>query len=699
MSPRRRRTLDVCLGCSLALFACKPTETVEPSEVKGSEAVDAKPVELAPVDEAAQMLPADTVVLMTGSSMNRAAEVFERDRLVSAFRMQYMGISAMVSQTMGRDLLDPGTWHEIGVDADGPLSFALSSITQPQGMVFATLTDRAKFVGFVRDIAGRAEVEIIEEAYGKGAVLRVAGPENLAIVLRDDFAVIVFGDGNEGVDLPQRLATMDPNLALAAQRHYRKTTGGLQAADLAAFIDIERMVEQGNAQDEARDSEVGNNWAQEEIAEAQKNGASKERLAELEQRAEEIRAEEARWRARAQAERDALALVVSGIEGVGFTATMKRGGPTFDGRISAGDEAFVRRLVSNRSGDPVLPNAMSGAPIWCVSGVVEGDPAFELLALTAKADGTDMATMIEEMKREVGIDLRADLKPELGHEAGFCLVVDGEMDLSAEDPSKQLGLGAYLQVSNEGKAKYLVAKVASAKTELASMMRKDGEGYRVEVPDWRTVHVDPVGDRIVISSDPKLAERIASGTPGSMPSKTRPPAARGAMGLAGTAATQAFDLSLLSLWLTAGRSSFESGMHLDGMSADELEKVPHSRKSKKARKELKAAEDAVGEFERKRSKAEADFQLSLFDPIGMGVMAAVEDERGFSVVGGQFLRVKGMGTVIESLLRAALDRQGPRLSDADQKKMEEAWARWSDAQQAYHDARREDVDKASKKKR
>ncbi|MEM7160314.1 MAG: hypothetical protein AAF799_46180 [Myxococcota bacterium] len=696
MSPRRRRTLDVCLGCSLALFACKPTEDVTPPETTGSGKVDKAPVEIAAVDSPEQMLPPDTVMLVTGSSVNRAAEVFERDRLVSEFRMQYMGISAMLSQTLGRDLLDPSTWHEIGVDADGPLSFALSGVTQPQGMVFATLTDRSKFTSFIREMAGRAEVEIVEEAYGKGAVLRVPGPDDVAIVLRDDFAVIVLGEGHEGVDLPQRLATMDPNVALAAHRNYRKTTGGLQAADLSAYIDIARMVDQGNAQDEARDAEVGHNWAQEELAEAQKSGASAERLAELERRAEEIRADEARWRARAQAERDSLALMVSGVEGVGFTATMKRGGPTFDGRIAAGEEAFVRRLLSNRAGDPVLPNAMSGTPIWCASGVVEGEPAFELLELLAKAEGTDLPSMVEETRRETGIDLVADLKPAMGHEVGFCVVVDGEIDLGAEDPSKQLGVGAYMQVNDAAKAKYLLAKVASARTELAGMMRKDGEGYRVDVPDWRTMHVDAVGDRIVLSSDPKLAERIASGDPGSMPSKIRPAAARGAMGLAGTAATQAFDLSMLSLWLTASRGSFEMSMSMGGLSEEELAAIKHSRKSKKARKELKKVEEEIAAFERKRSQAEAEYILSLFDPIGMGVMAAVEDERGFTVVGGQFLRVKGMGTVIESLLRGALERGGPRLSDAEQEAMNDMWERQSKAQEAYRLAREEDVARSKK---
>ena len=45
--------------------------------------------------------------------------------------------------------------------------------------------------------------------------------------------------------------------------------------------------------------------------------------------------------------------------------------------------------------------------------------------------------------------------------------------------------------------------------------------------------------------------------------------------------------------------------------------------------------------------------LAFTDGLGVLVTAATEDDRGFTLTGGQFLRAGGLGRVLETLLRAA----------------------------------------------
>jgi hypothetical protein len=201
-----------------------------------------------------------------------------------------------------------------------------------------------------------------------------------------------------------------------------------------------------------------------------------------------------------------------------------------------------------------------------------------------------------------------------------------------------------------------------------------------------------------VTTDPELAKRLAAGDPGSMPSKIRPPGAMGAIGLSGTAASQVVDLSLSVLFTMVGRSSMGAPMVVAaGLTQEEMEKVPLSAKTKKAKKAMEKAYEKVRALESKREAAEVKEVLAFTDGLGVLVTAATEDDRGFTLTGGQFLRAESLGRVVESLLRAATGGVGATLEPADQKALDEAWQRWSDAQRAYTDARMEDGEKAAKK--
>ncbi|MEM9455229.1 MAG: hypothetical protein AAGF11_13690 [Myxococcota bacterium] len=696
-SARRRRFLSsLCLAPVLALGTCtKKQEPVTPGGDGAAAAAPEAPLELAPVEHPSQLLPRDATLLITARSVARAAEVFERDRLVETFRAQYTSISSAVRGVTGHDLLDPAVWPTVGLDPEGLLGVAMLNAVDGQPVLFATIKDRVKLIEFIRTLAGKAEAEVVQTPYGAATVLRIEGQSG-AVLMRDRQVAFVTDEGD--LNLAERLVTMDPNVSLASRVGYRKATGGLRAADLTLYVDALSLVEQQIAEAESQAAEPQRNWAQEELVEAQKRGDPPERLAQLERQAQQENERQKEWRVRDEAERALTGLVVSGIEGVGLTVTVKRGGPIFDGRIVAGDDAFLRRLLSNRQGPPRLTQAMNGAPLFCLSGKAEAEAALELMEGVAAMEGQSASAFFADLQARSGIDLRAELPALMAGASEMCWALERPFDPRDKEPTQSLGMGAVIEVSDEAKAKYLLAKVANAPGKLAQRMKKQGEGYVIGVEDWRDLYAQPSGNRIVLSTDRDLAQRLAAGTPGSMPSKIRPAAARGAIELPNTAASEAFDLSTGFLWLMASRMSFEAPIVVPaGLTQEEMEAVPLSKKSKKAKKALDKATARVQALESEREAEQMQQVMKVMDPLGMVVAAATEDERGFTITGGQFLRVTSMGAVVEGIVSATL-AEAPQPTPAEQTALEKAWESRNEANQAYIDARLQDAERYLAKK-
>jgi len=696
MLVRRRSLHHVLLGTALTVAACtKPKgDGVVAPDGGGGGPVTTEPgalVELAPVDHPSQLMPRGTAVLVTATSMNRVAEALERDHLVATFGPQYTSLRSMIVGSLGHDLLDPKAWPELGLDPGGTVGLGVSDLAEPRLVLFATVSDRRKLVDLVRKLAGQVQMEVVEETYGDALLLRPKGDDDDgAIVLRDRLVAITLDTGGKGpLDLAKRMVAMDPNVSLASEAAYRNATGGLRAADVALYLDVAGMVDQAYAKPRENPLRGYVAGSTDVLEEARKRNAPPHELEEYERNLADAKAQEERW-SRSIVGQQALAeLLVSGIEGIGLTATVESSGPVFDGRVVAKPEAFLRRLLANRSGVSPLPTAMNGAPLWCSLGRFDPTAAIELAEAMVMASGVDPIPTWAGVKEVLGLDVKTDLVPMLGGDVDVCLAVEGEL---SGDPEKALRMGAAIQMTDAAKAKHALAELATSGGRLRTSMKKRGEGYTVTWAPWGTVHLQTAGDRVVVSTDPELAKRLAAGNPGAMPSKIRPPAAMGAMGRQGTATSQVLDLSLAMLWAMVDRSSpYVPPVVVPGLTSKELEKVPLSAKSKKAKKAMEKARVEVDAFGAKRDALEVKLVLSVTDGLGMMIAAATEDDRGFTLTGGQFLRAEGLGHVLEAFLQAASDRRsGRELEPAEQARAMKAWDRWEALRQAYADARMED---------
>lgn len=682
------------LGTALAVAACnKPNDAVVAPDASGGPATtwSGAPIELTPVDHPSQLMPPGTALLLTGTSMTRVAEVLERDRLAAALGEEYTLLRSAIVDGLGHDLLDPKAWPEVGLDPGGMVGLAVSDLDDPPIGFIVTVSDRRRLVDFVRNLAGKAELELVEEAYGSASILRPKdGSNDVVIMLRDRFMALVFAGDEGNIELARQMATMDSDASLASRAAYRSATEGLQAADMVAYMDFGGILGQPYAGEpkyfmKGRVEEQANMLEQ-----ARKRGAPPDEIAELEQQLAKTKAKAEPWRQRAEIERASTQFMVSGIEGVALAATVERSGLVFGGRVVAGPDAFMRRLVANRSGASALPMAMNGALLSCYLSRIDPATALGLLEEMRAAGGQDPTWIHTEAKDALGLDVKADLVPVLGGDMDLCLAVEGDPSVGL-DPGKQLHVGVTVQVTDAAAAKRVLAKIATSGSRIGKRVKQRGEGYTVEYPPWGTVHVQIAGELVVASTDPELAKRLAAGVPGSMPSKLRTPAAMGAIGLPGTTITGASDLSLFILRKAVDRMI--PGMppvSVPGFTPAELEKVPLSARSKQAKKALEEADAELDAFDAKRNEQQAKFLLRVLDGLGVFVLATTEDDRGFTMTGGQFLRAESLGHVLEVLIQALNEGPVRELEPAEEARFMKARDRWEALREAYAEARMED---------
>jgi hypothetical protein len=610
---------------------------------------------LAPVTRAAELLPANTMMLMDVAGPTRIAEIVGRDALVKQFPKEYRDMARELTRDAGVDLLDPAELTGIGVDVKGRMGVAVIGVQPFTVALYWSVSDAGRFRQFAVEMLRRQQKEVISVPMSGAELLRLDGMRT-AMVLRGPLAMIVVRDGPEAQDdLALKIATADPNLSLANDRAFRKATGALAPADWTTYLDAGAMWSRVRAADEKPPEAP--NWAREELKTARANGATPERIAELEQQAKDIDASEKQWADRRRAERDLVEKVVGESGHMVWTISSKPGGLVGEGQLELGAEGLVMKVLRNHAGTPVLPKALSGRPIAMFTGAMDVPELIGLADLFLRTEGTSWAELGADVKKNLEVDVDAELKPLLTGTGGAAVTLDGKLSSLGSDVAKQIGMAIDLELADAAKAralldrvgKRMIAEIRRQKSTDVAVKRDAKSGaWVVSITKWRNVYVQVAGDHLVVSSDPDLAKRITSGAPGGAAGQT-PSAALAAASLPGAAFGGLLDMELLML-VTMGRASFESSVSV--MAEDsESEKVPKSkaykaklREVERARADLKKARDA-------QSEKEATAMASAFSPWGAIGGNVTEQTQGLLARGGLFVRSKGgiAGALLESL--------------------------------------------------
>jgi len=684
--PARLRLGTALLALCTAL-ACKPDKPVTPGaggDGKGGTVGEGRDVVIAPVGRPAEMLPGNTAMFWEVAGPDRVAEIIGRDTLVQKFAPQYRELAEGLVRTTGRDLLDPRQLAEIGVDTKGRMGFALVSVQPMTFVAFASITDEGRMRQAVLDMAKRAGVELAPTPLGHAEILRDPNGR-MAIVIRKPFVAVVVATGEAKQDLAFDIATMDPARSLASAKNFRKATGGLAPADAMAYFDGNALVQPVLAGMGEPPPAPTANWARDELAKARQDKAPPERIKELEAQAEEVDRSNARWTKRQQGEREMFEKILGGVQTSVWTADAKPGGVVGQGSTTFAPDSPLLLAFENGTGSPPLARALDGKPLLMLSAKANVEQLAVLFDLFAKADGTTWADVSAEIARSTGIDPDRDLKALVTGQVGFAITQDLGAKAST-DLAKQLGMALHVEVHDPKGAKELLAKAAKAinAQKEGPKARKAGDGWVVDVPKWRKVHADVQGPHLVISTDPKLVGRIASGGAGSI-AKSGDSAAIAAAAIQGSAASVLMDPAL-GLWAMLGRMDIAMSAVAE---SPEDAKVPKSRTWKAKEREVKAVEKKIEKAQRAREEADLASFRAVVEPWGPLAGHVKREGNTLSFQGGWFVRADGISGALAQSLEAVRKLEERKQNDD----LSALFSEMSKLQNELQEIRRADIEK------
>jgi hypothetical protein len=603
---------------------------------------------LAPVARAQELLPPDTQLLFEGKSMARAAEVFNRDKIEKEQPKIYGDIAKQIQQVFGVDILVPANLPAIGVDPNGPVGIALLDADREAFAVWAKLTDPGKFREVVIAAAARSSTQLAPVSLGGAEILRDQNGQG-AVVLREPFAVLVMSrpprEGQENVDWARAIGTMDPSQSLASSPEFRKATAGWVDTDAIAYGNMASLVSSLLRVEESEMAMINNNWAQEELENARKRGATAEEIARLEAQAKQVRDDNKRWEERRKAERELARFILGGMSTLAMRVDVKRSGPVIEGRVQQGADAFPRSLVRNGEDAPALTSALDGRPVMLVAGNLEVEAFVDLVDRVARAEGESWKTIVDKLQKQTGVDVDAEIRPQLTGVAGFAATIDGDASKATPQTIQKLfGVHAHVEVNDPARVEAALAK-ALPKLEIdGRTFKKDKDGgWSMEVEKFRKLHVKVAGKHVVLSTDPALAGRIAAGKAGSIDKRVKPTAAYGAMSMKGQAFTYAQDFGAFASFFLLGRSS--------SMPVTTTGK-PKSRTARAKQAELAKVNKQIAKQQDVVDAAEMNKMFSTADPFGTTVIVAREENDGFVLQGGQFIRAKDLGDLVLKMMTA-----------------------------------------------
>lgn len=715
MSATLRSRAHVLLLASGLAIGCKKTEEkVEAPESSSAAGVVVGDREVVTIEHPAQMLPQGTQAVFWVAGVQRVAEIFERDRLKETFPNEYEMARLAMTSEIGYDLLDPASYAAAGIDPGGRMGAAVIDAQQEAFALFFTLSDTGKFKQAVRTIAGKAEVELAEAPMAASTVLRdPRGQAEVAVVLRDAFAVVLIQEkAREGeperFDYTDYVAKLDPRESLAASVQYRKSLGGLRDTDAMAFVDARRLVDAAIAEmdedivrNQERKTEAPASHMEQELADAKARGASSEEIEEIERAIQEDKSWEARWERRQAAQRELLDTIFQGVEGIGMAISNKRTGPVFDGQVVLTSDAWARQAFVGGEGRLKMPHALNGEPLFYLGGRVDPTKAAEFLDMVVRADGEESwYDVSKEGKEEIfGVDLDAELRPQLTGEAGFALTLEAPIDYAHMDElAKQIGMSMYGEISDREAVDALLGRAAASDTKVGRKLEKKAGVLTLPIEEFRTMYVGTNGSTLVASTDKTLGGRMTSGEDGSIIEEADPPSPYYVLTLPNAAAAFAMDFRLIMGTFGVlrgsmpGPTAFMSGP--DGEPWEEVEKARMSKKAKAKKAELDAAHDKLRAAENEQEGAEAKRMFDAITPLGTTAFVVQPNERGLAVSGGQFLRAPSASALVETLVNFASG--GNMRSEGDFEKINALQEDVSRLTQEYQELRLKDYAKYSK---
>lgn len=609
----RRALAPLALAVPLALSACRtpsteiPVEALEEADRDQPTGEASQAPDPLPVEAASDLIPGDAMVYFEASRPTELLRLFTSLAEIPEFQ----GARNEAADVVGADLLDARQWANVGIDADGPMGIALFDPESQAGCFYVTVSDLDEFEAMVRRIVARIDPDggVATSEIEGAVIMRLS--EELSIVVRASVAVMVLVDRPTRAprDYTAMVATMDPRDSLGHSEGFVWARAKVGDSDDGMLYLAPKPILDAMA---ATDDEYayGTRYAQDALDEARRRGAPPEEIGMLEEQlAREQEWARDRQRAR-EAERELMEQIVGSVEAVYAAGDLRDDGLDAHGQLLIRRESPLRALFVPERGESPLFAALDEPALAIVDGQTDVQAMLHMVDMLAQADGASLAEVNAEILAETGLDVLGDLVPSLRGDGGFAITQSRPTaNVAIADLPNTLGLAAHLGLDDPAPVRRALDHLARDKGMFGFLRRaKRGGGWTLALPEWRDVHIDVEGDRLLVSTDRGFTERVRDARPGSQAEVLRA-ADHPAWGSFPTPALRAYqDLSLLAI-LGAERpwpiDAKEMLVDVDAhhtLTPDEARKVRHSKAYKTKLKAFERLVADVNEWDAQRAR-------------------------------------------------------------------------------------------------
>ncbi|NVB43202.1 hypothetical protein G6O69_35590 [Pseudenhygromyxa sp. WMMC2535] len=620
--------IALCCGLSLSLAAgCRtpsskiPVDDLDGQESEAPKGEVAKVEDPLPVERPADVLPKEVAAM---AEVGRPRELMRLIAPVLAMPEADVWRGELAS-ALGGDLFDVEQWDQLGLDVDGPAGVGLLDIESQAFVAYVSLTDRGRFEETINRVAsgGQGSGGVAAADFGYGRMIRL--DDEASIVLREDVAMLVFVDRVDVAprDYATTVATIDPRDSLGRTERFSWALAKQRESDDGMiYVEPNTLLEAIFASSEA-DYDYGVRRSQEELDAARLRGASRDEIQELERMLDE----ETRWaeerRRSEQAERAAVEDVLGRLDVAVLCGDILDEGIDAYGAARIPAQSLLRALFVPTEYESPLLTALDEEPVAALDGRVDLDALTRLVALVVTLDGLSIDELYAEIRSNTGVDVPGQLLPALRGDGGVAVTVGDWAD--ARDLStakKSLGVAAHLGLRKPDEMRAILDALAKRKDVGKVLTRaKRGDGWVVDVPEWRKVELNIVGERLIVSTDAGFAKRVRDAKPGAQAQ-----ALAGDHPLRGSVPNPAMRMYQRWSWLalfeahapyeqTTEGSLYFMDEHSD-LSPEEAAEVPRSKAFKKKAKELDKVFAKLNAFERRRAQKNHERFLELTSELG-----------------------------------------------------------------------------------
>jgi hypothetical protein len=481
----------------------------------------------------------------------------------------------------------------------------------------------------------KAGGQATEEKVGNATLLSSSRERETVLVLASGGAWLVISDrgGEPAMRHARRIAELGKEASLAGSARFGKALDALASGGHATvWVDTRALTA-------AYRSHLEERRAEPPVDPGDAEAAAREREWK------------ARWEKRSEAEFALFDGLIGGFDAVAIGFDITGAGVRMKAWGGLREGSLLARGLKNGAGVPPVLRSLEARPLFAAAGAVDTAVAMEALALLARADGDELDEGLDEARRELGIDVRADLVGALDGRIGFAITGDlAKIMESGDDPERHFGGSLTLGVSDPAKVKATLDKLWAARgVSRLVTVAGPGERARIAVPRWRDVHVGVVGDVLLATTDPAAFERLGQeGRAGLIDAEAEGPA-KDVLRAADPAAVMWYDHGLAALLLSAFRFDWDDGPIPLGEDATDAQKSAHA--------EYVAARNRANELKKQWQAVEDRAAREVTRRLGILAASARVEEGAVVVRAAQVMGADTLPNAAATIARTVVESQ------------------------------------------